>query len=79
VLPRLDLFTGLAFEEVCQQYLWLSGLSGNLPFRPELDGRQVGYALCSRTGFSSQLLEDVQQRQDVLLFDLSTMIRMGRG
>lgn len=34
VLPQLDLFTGLAFEEICRQYLWSSGLSGELPVTP---------------------------------------------
>ena len=34
VLPQLDLFTGLAFEEICQQFMWSSGLSGKLPFAP---------------------------------------------
>jgi len=34
VWPQLDLFTGLAFEDICQQYLWASGLTGNLPFAP---------------------------------------------
>jgi AAA+ ATPase superfamily predicted ATPase len=34
VLPQIDLFTGLAFEEVCRQFLWSLGLSGNLPFAP---------------------------------------------
>ena len=34
VLPQLDLFTSLAFEEVSKQFLWSSGLSGNLPFIP---------------------------------------------
>lgn len=34
VLPQLDLFTGLAFEEICRQFLWFSGLSGDLPSAP---------------------------------------------
>jgi uncharacterized protein len=34
VLPQLDLFTGLAFEEVCWQFLWAAGLSGKLPLAP---------------------------------------------
>ncbi len=32
--PHLDQFTGTVFEEVCQQYLWRSGLAGKLPFTP---------------------------------------------
>ncbi len=126
VLPQLDLFTGLAFEEVCQQFLWRIGLTGNLPFapvnignwwnaheevdlvvlgetdamlveckwtskpvgsdilanlerkaavvQPELDGRRVSYGLCSRSGFTDQLLQDVQQRNDVFLFDLPMLM-----
>jgi AAA+ ATPase superfamily predicted ATPase len=126
VLPQLDLFTGLAFEEVCRQFLWSSGLSGNLPMIPvnignwwnnheEIDlvvlgktdallveckwtnqpvgsdilanlerksslvrfiweGNKIHYGLCSRSGFTSQLIQDVQQRQDVLLFDLPALM-----
>jgi len=125
VLPQLDLFTGLAFEEICRQFLWFSGLSGNLPFAPlnignwwnaneeidlvvlgetdamlveckwaskpvgidiltnlerkadlvqsELAGRQIRYGLCSRSGFTSQLLENIQLRQDVVLYDLAAI------
>jgi len=126
VLPQLDLFTGLAFEEVCRQFFWFSGLSGNLPFAPlnignwwnadeeidlvvlgeadamlveckwaskqvgvdilanlerkadlvqsELAGWQIHYGLCSCSGFTSQLLEDVQFRQDVALYDLAAIV-----
>jgi hypothetical protein len=122
VLPQLDQFTGLAFEEVCAQSLWSAGLSGNLPFAPlnignwwnaneeidlvvsgekdamlveckwssklvgsdilaelerkarlvetELSGRKIRYGLCSRSGFSRQLLQEVKSRKDVTLFDL---------
>jgi uncharacterized protein len=125
VLPQLDLFTGLAFEEICRQFLWFSGLSGNLPFTPlnignwwnaneeidlvvlgeadamlveckwaskqvgsdiltnlerkadlvqsEIAGRQIRYGLCSRSGFTNQLLENIQLRQDVVLYDLSAI------
>lgn len=34
VLPQIDQFTGLAFEEICLQFLWAAGLSGKLPFIP---------------------------------------------
>ncbi len=126
VLPQLDLFTGLAFEEVCRQFLWSSGLSGNLPFAPvnignwwkaneeidlvvlgemdamlveckwtnkpagsdilanlerkaglaqsELEGKRIHYGLCSRSGFTNHLIQDVQQRQDLSLFDLPAMM-----
>ena len=122
VLPQLDLFTGLAFEEICQQFLWSAGLSSKLPFtplnignwwnaneeidlvalgetdailveckwtskpigsdilanlerkasliRPELENRKVCFALCSRSGFTDQLIRDSQERREVLLFDL---------
>jgi AAA+ ATPase superfamily predicted ATPase len=122
ILPQLDLFTGMAFEEVCRQVLWSWGLTGKLPYTPvnignwwnaneeidliilgevqamlveckwaskpvgidilanlerkaslvhaELGGRQVGYGLCSRSGFTQQLRQHVRQRADVKLFDL---------
>lgn len=34
VAPQLESFTGPAFEQICQQYLWRLGLSGQLPFVP---------------------------------------------
>jgi hypothetical protein len=34
VAPQLDVFTGPIFEQICQQYLWQQGLSGQLPFVP---------------------------------------------
>jgi AAA+ ATPase superfamily predicted ATPase len=126
VLPQIDLFTGLAFEEVCRQFLWSSGLSGNLHFapvkignwwkaneeidlivlgemdamlveckwtskpvgrdilanlerktglvRPELGGKRIQFGLCSRSGFTAQLIQDMHQRKDVALFDLPAMI-----
>ena len=127
VLPQLDLFTGLGFEEICRQFLWSLGLSGSLPFtpvnignwwnaheeidlvvlgehaamlveckwgsrpvgsdilanlerkarviQPELENRQARFALCSRCGFTPQLINEVSQRQDVLLFDLAAILR----
>jgi AAA+ ATPase superfamily predicted ATPase len=42
---------------------------------PELDGRQIHYALCSRSGFSEQLTQDTQKRTDVTLFDLTAMLQ----
>ena len=127
VLPQMDLFTGPAFEEICQQFLWWLGLSGRLPFsphnignwwnaheeidlvvlgehaamlveckwgsrpvgsdilanlerkarviQPELENRQARFALCSRCGFTPQLINEVSQRQDVLLFDLAAILR----
>jgi len=126
VLPQLDLFTGLVFEEVCRQFLWDAGLAGQLPLAPlnignwwnaaeeidlvvmgeraallveckwtnkpvgsdllanlerkagllrsELAERDVLYGLCSRSGFTAQLVEAIRLRQDVLLFDLSDLM-----
>ena len=39
VLPELDHFSSLAFEEICAQALWQKGLAGELPFVPERIGR----------------------------------------
>jgi AAA+ ATPase superfamily predicted ATPase len=126
VLPQLDLYTGPVFEQICQQFLWTTGLSGNLPFAPlkigswwktneeidlvvlgeteailveckwsskpvggdiltnlerktssilpELEKRQVCYGLCSRSGFTSQLVQDTQERSDVKLYDLPAIL-----
>jgi AAA+ ATPase superfamily predicted ATPase len=126
VLPQMDAFASLAFEEVCQQFLWQSGLSGGLPFIPthignwwnanqeidlivlgeenailveckwankpvgtdilanlenktplvksDLGARMVRYALCSRSGFTPQMIRDARQRKDVLLFDLPAIV-----
>lgn len=38
ILPYLDQFTGPAFEDVCQQFLWHAGQNGRLPVVPQ----QVG-------------------------------------
>jgi len=126
VLPQIDHFTSLTFEEICQQYFWQSGLSGKFPFvptnignwwnakeeidlivlgekdailveckwsskpvgidiladlerksnlvRPELNSRQIRFALCSRIGFTSQLIEDTKKRQDLLLLNLQEIV-----
>jgi AAA+ ATPase superfamily predicted ATPase len=126
VLPQLDLFTGLVFEEVCGQFLWSSGLSGHLPFvplnigswwkaneeielvvlgetdaivveckwsskpvgndilanlerktsliLPELGNRRIFFALCSRSAFTRQATKVAQERKDVLLFDLPSIV-----
>jgi hypothetical protein len=126
VMPEIDHFTSLTFEEVCQQFLWRSGLTGKLPFvpnhignwwnnneeidlivlgdsdailveckwtskpvgvdiladlerktdlvRPELENRQIGFALCSRSRFTSQLIKDVKQRNDVMLLNLAEIV-----
>ncbi len=126
VIPEIDHFTSLTFEEVCQQFFWQAGLSGILPFvptnignwwnaneevdlvvlgdndailveckwtskpvgidilaelerkaqlvKPELGDRQIRFALCSRSGFTSQLIEDAKRRQDVTLLDLPEIV-----
>jgi len=126
VMPEIDHFSSLTFEEVCQQFFWQAGLSGKLPFvptnignwwnaneevdlvvlgendailveckwtgkpvgidilaelerkaelvKPELGDRQIRFALCSRSGFTSQLIEDANRRQDVTLLDLPEIV-----
>lgn len=126
VIPEIDHFSSLTFEEVCQQFFWQAGLSGKLPFVPtnignwwnakeevdlvvlgendailveckwtskpvgidilaelerkaqlvrsELGDRQIRFALCSRSGFTSQLFEDAKRRQDVTLLDLPEIV-----
>ncbi|MBE0409157.1 MAG: DUF234 domain-containing protein, partial [Anaerolineales bacterium] len=122
VIPQLDLFTSLAFEDICSQALWSLGLAGKLPFIPknignwwnaheEIDLVVIGetdvmlveckwttkpvgldiladlerktklivprfedcntrYALCSRSGFTDQLVQEAKIRNDVILFSL---------
>ncbi|MDR3576070.1 MAG: ATP-binding protein [Anaerolineaceae bacterium] len=127
IMPEIDHFTSLTFEEVCQQFFWQSGLSGKLSFvptnigswwkaneevdlvvvgesnailveckwtskpigidiladleekaklvGPELENRRVRYALCSRSGFTTQLVKDIKPRSDVMLMDLTDILR----
>ena len=126
MIPEIDHFSSLTFEEVCQQFFWQSGLSGKLLFvpinignwwnaheevdlvvlgendailveckwtskplgidilvglerksnlvRPELENRQIHFALCSRSGFTSQLIEGAKQRQDIMLLNLPEIV-----
>jgi len=126
VMPEIDHFSSLTFEEVCLQFFWKAGLSGKLPFtpthvgnwwnakeeidlivqggqeamlveckwtgkpagidiladlekkaqfvKPELEQRKVWFVLCSRSGFTPQLIEDVTRRRDVILFDLPEIV-----
>lgn len=126
VLPEIDHFASLTFEEVCQQFFWQIGLSGKLSFtphklgnwwnaneeidlivmgerdailveckwtnqpvglellaelrrkaqvvKPELGDRLIHFSLCSRTGFTSQLIADCRQRQDVTLYGLAEIV-----
>lgn len=126
VLPEIDHFSSLAFEEICQQYFWQVGLVGKLPFMPanigkwwsaneEVDGIVIGetdailveckwtskpigidiftdlerkaklvkpelgehnlrFALCSRSGFTTAMVEVSKNRADVMLIDLDTLL-----
>jgi hypothetical protein len=42
--------------------------------QPELGDRTVRYTLCSRSGFTDQLLRDGEERSDLLLFDLQEIM-----
>ncbi|MGV8049772.1 MAG: ATP-binding protein [Anaerolineaceae bacterium] len=42
--------------------------------RPELGDRQICFALCSRSGFTPQLMKDVEPRSDVMLLDLPDIV-----
>ena len=126
VMPEIDHFASLTFEEVCQQFFWQSGLSRKLSFvpthigkwwnaneeidivvlgeanailveckwtskpigvdiladlerkaelvRPELENRQIHFALCSRSGFTSQIIEVSKHRQDLMVSNLSEIL-----
>lgn len=126
VMPEIDHFTSLAFEEICRQHAWHAGLKGSLPFHPanigrwwnaneEIDlvilaannallveckwtshpvgtdilaelerkavviqresgDRTIGFALCSRSGFTPGLIDQTDNRRDVLLWDLPQII-----
>lgn len=126
LLPELDHFTSLAFEEVCKQYFLQQALLGKLPFQPiaigrwwnnkeeidlvvmndleamlveckwskqpvgtnilsalekkaeiakkDLGDRKIQFALCSRSGFTDQMMEVSKGRQDVCLIDLEQII-----
>ncbi len=126
VLPEIDHFSSLTFEEVCQQFFWQAGLSGKLPFvptnignwwnsneeidlavlgekdamlveckwtskpvgidilaelerkaqlvKPELGDRQIRFGLCSKSGFTPQLMKGLEQRIDVMVLDLPDIV-----
>lgn len=126
VLPQLDPFTGLVFEEICLQFAWHMALAGKLPFIPnrienwwrndaevdlvalgeqeallferkwasrplgvdilteleqkkypieaELENRSIQFALCSRSGFTQQLIQQAAQRNDLVIFDLDDIV-----
>jgi hypothetical protein len=41
---------------------------------PELENREVRFALYSRSGFTGQLIRDAQARADVMLLDLTAVM-----
>jgi hypothetical protein len=41
----------------------------------ELGERQIRYALCARSGFTSQLYQDARERREVTLFNLPAMMQ----
>ena len=41
---------------------------------PELENRQIHFSLCSRSGFTSQLVENSKQRLDLMLLNLSHIV-----
>jgi len=42
--------------------------------KPGLENKQIRFALCSRSGFTPQLIGDAKRRQDVTLFDLPDIV-----
>jgi uncharacterized protein len=128
ILPEIDHYSSLAFEEICHQYFWSEGLSGKFTFLPlnvgrwwnaseeidlavigekdvilveckwsnrpvgknvladlerkaeifqrELGDRKTQYALCSRSGFTSQLIELLTNQSEVLLLDLDQILKI---
>ena len=42
--------------------------------RPELENRQIHFVLCSRSGFTTQLIEGTKQRQDIMLLNLPEIV-----
>jgi hypothetical protein len=42
--------------------------------QPDLGDREIRYALCSRSGFTDQLLRAAEERADLLLFDLPAIM-----
>lgn len=127
ILPEIDHFSALAFEEISLQYFWEIGIAGRLPFfpqtigkwwdnqhkidlvilcdqmaelvechwstqpigtnhlvdlerkaelvKPDLPEHQIRFGLCSRSGFTRQLVEIAHQRNDVSLFPLPMILK----
>ncbi|MBE0684788.1 MAG: ATP-binding protein, partial [Anaerolineaceae bacterium] len=127
IMPEIDHFSALAFEEICRQYFWDMGITGRLPFfpqtigkwwdnqnkidlvilgdqmaelvdckwsnqpigsndlmdlerkaelvRPDLPNHEIRFGLCSRSGFTRQLVDMAHQRKDVSLFSLPMILK----
>jgi hypothetical protein len=127
IMPEIDHFSALAFEEICRQYFWDIGISGKFSFipqvigkwwnnqdeinlvilgdqmaelvecnwsnqpigtnhlvnlerkaevvKPDLSAHQIRFGLCSRSGFTRQLVEIAHQRNDVSLFSLPMILK----
>jgi len=46
---------------------------------PELENRQIHFSMCSRSGFTSQLIEEAKQRRDVMLVYLTDIVGVGKN
>ena len=129
ILPEIDHFSSIVFEQACRQYFWRVGLKGQLPFMPQQIGgwwqaneevdlvilgeaemmlveckwssrpvgtdilqeleaksasvsreagrEKVSFALCSRSGFTKQLIELTGQRENIFLYTWDDMIGSG--
>jgi AAA+ ATPase superfamily predicted ATPase len=129
ILPEIDHFSSIVFEQACRQYFWRVGLKGQLPFMPQQIGgwwqaneevdlvilgeaemmlveckwssrpvgtdilqeleaksasvsreagrEKVSFALCSRSGFTKQLIELTGQRENIFLYTWDDMIVSG--
>jgi uncharacterized protein len=42
--------------------------------KPELENRRIHFAFCSRSGFTPQLIEAAEKRQDILLLDAKKIV-----
>ncbi|PKO05722.1 MAG: hypothetical protein CVU41_10715 [Chloroflexi bacterium HGW-Chloroflexi-3] len=126
IMPEIDHFSALTFEEICRQYFWDLGISGRLSLLPQTIGKwwdnqnkidlvilgdqmaklvecnwsnqtlgsndlvdlerkaelvkadlpahKMSFGLCSRSGFTRQLVEIAHQRNDVSLFSLPMIL-----
>lgn len=127
IMPEIDQFSALAFEEICQQYFWDMGISGRLTFVPQTIGKwwdnhnkidlvilgdqmaelvvcnwssqpigtnhlvdlerkaelvradltalDIRFAMCSRSGFTRQLVDLAHQRNNINLYSLPMILK----